>query len=330
MEEQNSEAEKHLPELPFTYVRTEDPEKADYNIPRLLVRLPGESKELPSDEVMLKRVVHEKEGSKWYFSKEWREKGLPQEQIEFKIGDKKITVYNFNRDKQFTDEHIAKTSKVLSMLAQHFPKILDRIRWVLVLDKQVSSVYGDNKGYPLNGSTWVPWKAFKLQPLGMEFFPHRIIKATNFEGTLVHELSHIIDDEYFQEWRDKFSWQPVSYVDKAGWEIRKTPDSDLERPYNKKTGEMAPQFRIPLQPEQCVTDYAKISESEDFCESIVAYFYDPELLKRVSMGKFEIIKRHDAKKPVPKIEVKRIPKEQMKLPEIKPETVYYYVKEPTD
>ncbi|MBI2596490.1 hypothetical protein HYW46_07220 [Candidatus Daviesbacteria bacterium] len=318
---------QELPPLPFTYVKTDDESKADIKVWQYKI----DSKYRTKEE-LLERARATKEDALWYASKEWREKGTPFEQIEFQVGDKEITVYNYN-EKKFTDEHIKKFQQVLIKLAEHFPKILERLRWVLINDKQGRSVYGDEKEYPLNGSAWVPWKVFKLQPRGMEMFPHRIIKTTNFEGTLIHELSHLIADDFYQEWTDVVRWQHITDLekkDREDWESRKTPDSGLKAFYNKKTGEMAPNGKIPLQPEQCVTKYARIKEDEDFCESMVAYFYDPELLKRVSPEKFEIIKKHDAKKPIPKIEVKRIPKDQIKLPEIKPETVYYFVKEPAE
>lgn len=69
---------------------------------------------------------------------------------------------------------------------------------------------------------------------------------------------------------------------------------------------------------------------EDICESMVAYLFDPDLLKRVSPDKFEILEAHDKGGSRPEASVYRVPKEEVKLPEIKPETVYYYVKEPVE
>lgn len=84
---------------------------------------------------------------------------------------------------------------------------------------------------------------------------------------------------------------------------------------------------IPLQSQECVTDYAKITIDEDVCESMVAYLYDPELLKRVSPTKYDILRRHDAKGEIPKVTVSRVPREEIKLPEVKPQTVKYFVRE---
>lgn len=91
---------------------------------------------------------------------------------------------------------------------------------------------------------------------------------------------------------------------------------------------MSPQARFPLQPEQCVTDYAKQNLSEDICESITAYVLKPELLQQASLKKFEILKSHDAKIEKPEVSFRVTPKDQIQLPEVKPELVYYFIKEP--
>lgn len=324
MEEQNRETEKNLPPLPFTYIKTDVESDAEEKVWRNVMGI-------RSDEKLLQEIKDRKEDSAWYISEQWRKKGIPTEQIELQIGEKRITVYNFNKDKRFTDEHLKKLCEILKRFAEHFPSVINILRWILLDNKQQRSAFGDETYYPLNGSTQFKWQSFTMQPRGMEFSPHRITKVTNFEGTLVHELSHLIDYDFYDEWTDIVRWKHVTDLkgeERGEWEQRKTPDFDMERFYNKKTGEMAPNGQIPMQPEQCVTNYAKINDFEDFCESMVAFFYDPELLKRVSPEKFEIIQKHDAKKPAPKITFRRIPKDQIKLPEIKPETVYYYVKEP--
>lgn len=107
---------------------------------------------------------------------------------------------------------------------------------------------------------------------------------------------------------------------------KKSPDGNRMKFFNKKTGEMSPKDLFPLQPEQCVTDYAKLAPDEDICESITSYILKPELLKRVSPKKFAILQRHDAKKEKPKVSFEKIPKNQIILPQIKPETVYYFIK----
>lgn len=74
--------------------------------------------------------------------------------------------------------------------------------------------------------------------------------------------------------------------------------------------------------EQCVTSYAKLSMRDDICESLAAYIHTPEVLKAISLDKFNILQRHDAQQQMPQILSSRVPKSKIQLPEIKPETVF--------
>ncbi len=91
---------------------------------------------------------------------------------------------------------------------------------------------------------------------------------------------------------------------------------------------MSPQGQFPLQLDQCVTYYAKQNMNEDICDSMVAYIYDPNLLKTISPDKFAILEAHDAKQEKPAVTVNRVAKDQLALPEVKPETIKYHIKEP--
>lgn len=220
-----------------------------------------------------------------------------------------------------------KTKEVLEELGSRFPKILKNLRWILIEDYQEPSLLGDPKKYPVNGQAMPKWNAFRLFPRGMSLLPSRIPPLPNFTCTLTHELSHLIETEFKPEWMEKFQWKfCADHPD--DWESKPSPDGNGKRFFNRKTGEMSPQGRFPLQPEQCITDYAKQAPDEDICESITSYVLKPELLKQVSPKKFEILEGKDAKKEKPKVSARRIPNDEIKLPEIKPETVYYFIKEP--
>lgn len=211
-------------------------------------------------------------------------------------------------------------------LGSRFPKAINNLKWILVEDYQEPSLLGDSTKYPANGHAMPKWNAFRLFPKGMELLSHRIQAASNFEGTLIHELTHLIVDDFKNDWKEKFIWKPC--YDSDEWEPKKSPDGTKAVYAHKKTGEMAPQWYFPLQPEQCINYYAKQNADEDICESMVAYIYDPELLKRVSPEKFNILQRHDSQRPKPDVTINRVPKEQIKLPKVKPEVVYYFIKEP--
>lgn len=321
-----------LPPLPFAYQRTNNPDETEFHQWRVYpVISEGKKNEPYRDEEIIQMVKKDRESKDWFLAEHWRKKGTPTEQIEFTINGRQITVYNYNQDKPFTDDHIQRTSRVFQELASRFPKILDQLRWVLIDDYQIPSAFGDPEKYPTNGSAHRDWKAFRLYPRGTELTPHRIAAATNFDGTLTHELTHLIESEFEPEWGERFKWGYCfddGYKDE--WEARLTPDGSMKRLFNKKTGEMSPQGQFSFQPDQCVTFYAKQNMNEDIAESMVAYIYDPELLRKVSPYKFEILQKHDAKQPRQEVSVSKVPKDQISLPEVKPETVLYYIKEPPD
>lgn len=58
--------------------------------------------------------------------------------------------------------------------------------------------------------------------------------------------------------------------------------------------------------------------------------YDPDFLKTISPEKLAILERHDANNPKQEVTAQRVPKDEIKLPEVKSEVVYYYIKEPAE
>ncbi len=319
-----------LPSLPFKYERTSDPDIAQFSERRISpVRVVGGQENEPrSDEAILERVRKDREARDWFTEEYWRVKGEPHEQVEFEIDDKNITLYNWNNEASIDEQHIKRLESAILQLVSHFPNALDKIRYILIDDKNDRSAFGDSQKYPFNGEALPQWNAFRFLARGLSLEPHRISSATNIEGTFVHEASHLNQGDFEGEWVKKNKKWEYCIDHPEEWELRLPPDGEAKKWFNKQTGEMAPQSMFPLQPEECVTYYSKLSPDEDICESVVAYIYDPELLKRVSPDKFSILENKDAKRALPQVTAKKIPSDEIKLPEIKPETVYYYIREP--
>lgn len=213
------------------------------------------------------------------------------------------------------------------MLSSHFPDIVDKLKWILIDDKAEASIFGDPEKYPLNGYALTPWKAIRILPRGMGEMPHRIATTSNFEGTLTHESTHLIQQLFQPDWDKQFKWD-FCFNHEDEWELRRTPDGKSKKWFNKQTDEMSPQGQFALQPDQCINYYSKQNSGEDICDSVVAYIYDPDRLQDVSSEKYKIIQSHDAKQLLPNVTSKRIPKEEIRLPEIKAEVIYYYIEEP--
>lgn len=273
-----------LPSLPLTYERAQDSTQVEYSQRRVPLVIGSRGKKPYTDEEILQMVKRDRESKDWFTSEQWRNKGMPAEQIELALNGRQITVYNYNQEKPFTDEHVEKTKRVFQELASRFPQILDQIRWILIDDSQLSSAFGDPEKYPTNGFIQGrSWRAFQLFPRGMEMISHRVTAATNFDGTLVHEFTHLIESEFEPEWGEKFKWaECLDDAYKDEWEARPSPDGSTRKLFNKETGEMSPQGLFPLQPDNCVTFYARQNMDEDIAESMVAYIYDPDFLKTIS------------------------------------------------
>lgn len=277
----------------------------------------------------MRRFKNKKRNKTWFTSEYFLKKGSPKEQIEFEVNGHQITVYNFNSDKPFSDKYVEEAKEALAELASKFPQIVGKLRWILIDDNQPPSVYGDPDKYPFNGQANDDWKTLILYPRAMEFSPHRVAKVSNFTGTMIHELAHLNQSDFIKEWGEKYRWAYLNEDDryKDQWEWRLTPDGRTKRLFNKNTAEMSPWGEMPLESEECVTSYARININEDICESMVAYVCDPRLLERVSPAKFDILTRHDARGLKPAVSAIRIAQEEIKMPEVKPETVRYYVVE---
>jgi hypothetical protein len=319
----------HLSPLPFTYTKTDDPAKAGYTHRRVSgIRIDNNPPTIFTNERILDIVKEKHESSEWYYAEYWRKKGTPQEQIAFQVGEQKITLYNFSAEKPVTDDHLQRMSHAMAELSSRFPQVLEKIQWILIDDIGQESGFGDPEKYPLNGNAMNSWRAFKFTPRGMELMPHRIAATTNFEGTFVHEMTHLIQSEFETDWGEHFQWEwCMDHPD--DWELRPTPDGSDKKYVNKHTGAMSLHAEFPMQPEECVTEYGSQVKHEDICDSMVAYVYDPKLLEETSEKKFGILAAKDARLPHPDIKTTRIPKEEITLPAVKPETIYYYIQEPT-
>ncbi|MCK9447333.1 hypothetical protein M0Q50_10825, partial [bacterium] len=233
--EESIDSAKELPVLPFKVEFVEKEEDAQYvrdKIERIYdlddVLVPLEERE-KSEEELSKEIEEIKELHKereWFTSDYFRKK-LLSEQVDFLIDNKSITFYNFNKEKELSEEHIEKVGNVFKEIAERFPGSLDNIRSVLLEDVQRPSLSNDSK-FPLNGLAEKDRHCLMIMPRAMDInMDHRVEGASNFEGTLVHEIGHFIQDRFLEEWKKHFQWR------------------------EKREGELAPGDKYPLQPDEC-------------------------------------------------------------------------------
>ena len=201
----------------------------------------------------------------WRLQKKWKEKiekSEIQEQIIIQIGNTALEIYNFGN--LLEKRHIQELEQVVKMFAHiQDGRVFQKVKYILIDNTQHRNIKTDEE---LNGySNAENDNSIRLYPAGMQFSSHRIKTASNFEGTLIHEFSHSLANDFKNEWfrEKKFNWA----FDKFGKEYL----GGITQYYNK-------------QPDKCVSDYACLSPKEDFCESMVAALkmdktLDPERLK---------------------------------------------------
>lgn len=127
-----------------------------------------------------------------------------------------------------------------------------------------------------------------LEPRAFEDIIHRVGNVANLEGTIAHELGHQVEESIVGDW---LKFWPQTFDDPGNW----IKVEGYTFPVHKDTGQRSvpPEGRFMADLGQAVTDYAKISTNEDICESIVAYMYNPDILRAVSRDKFNILQSHD-------------------------------------
>lgn len=170
------------------------------------------------------------------------------------IGNNPVHVYSY---RETEPKDFIKVGKSLSAIASKTPRgIYYMPRNVVFLPEIPTKTYNGEMPYELD--------TMLLFPAAFTTEKYRIPGVTNLEGALTHEWAHQFmgsgSNQLFEEWLKLGRWK-------------------LSEWYKFQSGV----------PEQCVSDYAKSSPHEDFCESAVAGLLNPEYLKRISPGKSEFM-----------------------------------------
>src|SRR3989344_5325823 len=75
------------------------------------VTLRGEKNKPYTDDEIVQMVKRDRESKDWFTTEHWRNKGVPEEQVEFTINGRQVTIYNWSSEKPFTDEHIERVTR---------------------------------------------------------------------------------------------------------------------------------------------------------------------------------------------------------------------------
>ncbi len=225
------------------------------------ISIPSASGE--SKETVEARLLERLKESHWYLQEYWRGK-TPQEQLTVSLGDTSVEIYNFG--KYLEVEHIAQLEAVLRDYAKRQNTgVFGRVRHILFDDQGIVNPY---TGEPANGWAGNRDGGVKIYPAALTG-EHRVAGVTKLEGTVIHELSHSLPDDFISKWREALGWKPAP------------DDPPLKLPGG------AIRLEINDEPWRCITDYARANASEDICESMVGALrnqaaLDPERLKIIN------------------------------------------------
>jgi len=190
----------------------------------------------------------------WWLQSYWKEKGNPKEQFTIETPYGNIDVYNFLEPLE--QRHLDELFEVMQVFANiKGENPLQNIDYILFDNEQPAN---PNTSEDMNGQSWRKCRAIKMFPAGKSFDNHRISGASNYQGTLIHEISHNFPLSTRDLWKNTFGW------------------SDLEEPIILPGGNR--QIFKCDQPDRCISSYAKISPDEDLCESMVSAVKSPEEL----------------------------------------------------
>jgi len=202
----------------------------------------------------------------WWLMPEWRDKGLPKEQLSVSSDRLKIEVFNFGT--RLDDQEVEDFKAMASIYSQ----LRGEMEYTTILISDARSK-NDYTGEALNGQGYPDARMIKIDPHAREKKPHRVYEVSNFLGTLIHEGAHPYvsgehDVRILNSWTDEFGWHMSSNA-------LLTPGG-------------FPQSQFVDEPDRTISDYAKFNPGEDFCESVVAAIFAPE---RLDLGRFNFLDR---------------------------------------
>lgn len=281
-----------IDDISFKKVQEDDP---DFNKAREVVFRVDKSEEMVQkrvEESLRQDLIKEN----WWLKSEWAEKGIPKEQIEVEIEDRKIDIYNFGEC--LTDKHLEKLEKIIKEFSQiQDGESLNEARYILIDNIPKTN---PRTGEDYYGHGAVSDRAIKLYPRGLKFSPYRIEGVSSFEAVVIHELTHNITEKIINDWIKKFGWKSEG-EDKEGFRIWKS----------KK-------------PEKCINDYARLNPEDDICESMVATLRNPKLLDPERLKSLKDILSLDeiGELKTSKIDLQKRREKEIKLPKLESPVKY--------
>jgi len=217
----------------------------------------------------------------WQDSPYWSDKGNPKEQFDVAFEGRRLEVANFS-DVSLTKDQLEELQRIIAEFSQiKDGEVFDKVKSICVdnlqpIDPETKEGVNGMGAEKDDGIV-------KLYPRALKPISHRVEGVSNFAGTVIHELAHAVETSETQvEWRERFEWllnsDKIGELRKLGLmeKLKSTPQKDWVNLHPDIWNLV--RFWTIMQPERCVTDYAKLSPEDDFAESMVAALRNPDLL----------------------------------------------------
>lgn len=239
------------------------------------------------NQVLEVKFDHSVKPKKNWLESSLESKGKPLWEGTITINGHEIRLVNYDEKFEFTPTHEAELTDFITRADTLNPQLMGRFKRLIFYDEQPPSRYKDETKFPSNGTNMEDGSIVLFKRGHQTDIRHRTGKISNFQGTIAHECFHFLNNDYKDMWKEAFGWHSFrEFPD--DWEFEEGFFKNTHR--NKKTGWIAYEGQFTLHPEQCVTDYSKITWDDDFADSGVVALFEPEKLNEICPQKLTFIK----------------------------------------
>lgn len=207
------------------------------------------------------------------------------------IGDNNIEVVNRNPDPEVVldDEHMRVIEETLKRVVTRAPQIAQRLHKIFLIKKKDTEKeeYGPNGECTKRQCDDVPTGIVLTQQGYRYDIPHRIAGVNNLQGTIAHELGHMLGylyPDFVNKFRESLGYHSIRAIDwgskkvtitEDGWEriVQNNYEVFVHKPSGKKTYTGT----VPRDMDLLPTHYACLYPIEDIAESFVAWVFDRHL-----------------------------------------------------
>lgn len=219
------------------------------------------------------KVCQQLERNNWWLNAHWQEKGLPQEEFIWQMGDKKISIFNFGQT--LTDQNVQDFKLALDSIAANTQYGLEGLEYILIDNTDKAHNYAE-EGQLVRGESITPQRSIVLYPTVITEQSYRDGQLgeniSGIQGIIPHEIGH------------QFGYNSAGENNQLVVNLWNN-DYGFGR-YNEEKGD----FEV-TNPSETVSDYARLNPSDDLCESLVAAIYNPGRLQAVSPKKLEFMRK---------------------------------------